>query len=113
MGDYFMCGTPYQDAESMIKCWEPIIDYIDSSPSRVLVLLHNRSQSASAVLAWLVRGRPQMELRAAARMMRLECPRIDWSLAFCEHVVEFDTDRKEWLNAHGAVVPAPKVARVV
>jgi hypothetical protein len=110
--DYFLCDVPYQDAESMIRCWQPIIDYIDSLPSPVVVILHNCSQSASAVLAWLVRGRPQMDLRAAARLMRSECSRIDWSLAFCEHVVEFDSDRKQWLNSHGVVMPVPKVAKV-
>merc|ERR1712187_91075 len=108
--EYLQCPVDYGDAETMMECWDSCVEYMDSSIGRVLVVLHNRNQSASAVLAWLVRGSPQKELRTAARLMRRECPSINWSLAYSEQFVEFDADRKGWLNAHGAVVPAPKRA---
>eukprot|EP00811_Abedinium_folium_P028981 NODE_4531_length_1880_cov_8.099258.p1 GENE.NODE_4531_length_1880_cov_8.099258~~NODE_4531_length_1880_cov_8.099258.p1 ORF type:complete len:429 (+),score=65.23 NODE_4531_length_1880_cov_8.099258:115-1401(+) len=109
--DYFECDADYGDAETTMRCWEPCINYIDASPRRVIIVLHNISPSASVVLAWLVRGKPQFELRTAARLMRRECPRIDWSLAYCEQLVEFDADRKEWLSSHGLLVPAPEAAK--
>jgi protein-tyrosine phosphatase len=91
--------------ERLYSAWASAVAFIDSATQaggRVLVRVHGSSRSASIVLAWMSTSHA-LPVAMAARILRSKCPRIDWTLANLETVVEWSRscDAKALICAQG------------